>query len=120
MRRRPWPILLSVATIVVAAMLALQTYLLDGIDGWFFSRGFEEETEYAAGYSHEAFRQLRLGMAPGDVIALLGPPLERGSLGAAMETWRWSRSPGDKGYRVRAVIFDRDRVIDIFSELHVD
>ncbi len=117
---RPWRVIGVAAAILMASTLLLHAYLLDGLDGWFFSTGFEEDTEYAGGYSDDAFRSVRLGMATRDVVALLGPPLETGALGAGRETWRWSRSPGDKSYRVRVVIFDGGRAVEIHNHFDVD
>jgi len=118
-RRLVAAFLVSGAVLFVGG-ICVHLYLLDGIDGWFFSSGFTEDTEYAPGYSDKAFRKLRIGMSTGDVVALLGPPLEKGQFTASKETWRWSRSPGDRSYRIRVVIVEADRVVQIRSSFYVD
>jgi hypothetical protein len=59
-------------------------------------------------------------MATREVLALLGPPLDRGASRGTAESWRWSRSPGSRSYRVRVVVFDAERVVEIHSEFYVD
>ena len=114
----------SAAILVIGGTLSVPRYLLDGLDGWVFSRvlafGSDDETEYGAGYSDEAFAKVTLGMAARDVVSLLGPPLETRPLGGARETWRWSRSPNDGSYRMRALVIDSERVIEIHSEFRAD
>src|SRR5437764_1148905 len=102
---------LAAAVLVTSGMLAIDHYLLDGLDGWLFSGGFAEDTAYAAGYSDEAFRTVRLGMTTGDVLARLGPPLWSGLRDGARDSWRWSQSPGDQRSRVRVVVFEANRVV---------
>ena len=111
---------LAAAVFVTSGMLAIDHYLLDGLDGWVFSGRFAEDTAYAAGYSDEAFRTVRLGMTTGDVLARLGPPLWSGLRDGARESWRWSQSPGDKSYRIRVVVFEANRVVAVYSEFYVD
>jgi len=121
MRHRAWLVVVAAAIVGAGTAVTLPGYLLDGVDGWVVaSLGSQEDTEYAAGYSDEAFRRVRLGMATPDVMALLGPPLERAWLAGAKETWRWSRGVGDRTHRVRAVIFEMDRVVEIRNELSAD
>jgi hypothetical protein len=108
----------------IGGLIFVNNYLLDGIHGWFVSRvlgfGKDEDTEYSRGYSDQAFRTIKVGMTEQEVLAILGPPLERASLGGTRETWRWSRSPGSKSYRVRAVVFEARRVVAIHREFYVD
>ena len=115
---------LSAAIAVIGGTLSVPRYVLDGLDGWVISRvlafGSDDDTEYGAGYSDEAFAKVTLGMNARDVLALLGPPLETRPLGGAKETWRWSRSPNDGIYRMRAVVVDSDRVIEIHTEFRAD
>lgn len=48
---------------------------LDGLSSVLGESALEEHTIYASGYSHAAFRKLRVGMDWGEVTALLGQPL---------------------------------------------
>jgi len=120
--------LVGLALLVLVAFIGgltlLNNYLLDGIHGWFASTvldfGKDEDTEYAPGYSDQAFRTIKVGMTTQEVLAILGPPLEAASLGGTRETWRWSRSPGDKSYRVRAIVFEAGKVMKIKREFYVD
>jgi hypothetical protein len=114
----------SAAILVIGGTLSVPRYVLDGLDGWVFSRvlafGSDDDTEYGAGYSDEAFARVALGMAAHDVVALLGPPLEMRPMGGGRETWRWSRSPSEGNYRMRALVMDADRVIEIHREFRAD
>lgn len=62
---------------MMGAFTVLQYYTLDGVCGWFFTPGFADDTEYACGYSDHAFRKVRLGMSADEVLALVGPPLDK-------------------------------------------
>jgi hypothetical protein len=106
--------------LAMIAMLTGHLYLLDGLDGWLLSKGFAEESDYAAVYSDDAFRTVTHGMTTEEVLARLGAPLERGARDGARESWRWSRSRGDQSYRVRVVVFEANRVIAIYSEYDAD
>lgn len=59
-------------------------------------------------------------MSGADVSALLGPPLEKYFVKGRQEGWRWSRSPGDKSYRFRAVLFENGRVSKIIHGFYLD
>lgn len=53
----------------------LHLYLLDGLDGWFWSTGFADDTAYTPGYSDSAFRRVRWSsMTEQQVRELLGEP----------------------------------------------
>jgi|SRR6267142_1587536 len=113
-----------ILSVIVSAGFTLHYYLLDGLDGWFISTvlspAVPQDTEYAAGYSDRAFRRVRVGMAASEVLALLGPPLDKRPLEGGRETWRWSRSPGSKSYRVRVAVFEGDRVVKVLSSFYPD
>jgi hypothetical protein len=61
--------------VVVSVGATVHFYLLDGLDGWFWSRGFVEDTQYSAGYSDSGFRRVRGSMDEGQVKRLIGEPL---------------------------------------------
>jgi hypothetical protein len=93
---------------------------LDGMDGCLIAPLFGEDTEYASGYSTEAFRKLRAGMSKHEVFALLGEPLERYPAADGLGGWRWTRSPGDHSYRVRVTLFTDDRISEIVHHYYLD
>jgi hypothetical protein len=98
----------------------LNMYLLDGVAGVFWSLGFEEDTEYAPGYSDSAFRKIHKGMSRTEVLAILGPPLRTVDQGAGRESLAYSRSPRDKSYRERVVILENGKVFRIIQQFYVD
>ena len=110
--------------VLLGGLMFIHNYMLDGLDGWFASTvlgfGKSEDTEYALGYSDQAFRRVRTGMTPREVIATLGPPLDKANLSGGRETWRWSRSRRDRSYRVRAMLFFDGKVTEIRHEFYVD
>jgi outer membrane protein assembly factor BamE (lipoprotein component of BamABCDE complex) len=61
--------------LIAGSLFILHVYLLDGLDGWFFSTGFPEDTVYAKGYSDGSFRKVHKGMNREEVLKLLGSPL---------------------------------------------
>lgn len=93
---------------------------LDGLDGLFFASVLREDTEYAPRYSHQAFRRVHPGMPSQRVLELLGEPLERTPSTNQRETWRYSRSPSDSHYRLRAVQIAEGSVVGLFHEFYVD
>ncbi len=81
---------------------------------------FSEDTEYAPGYSAAAFEQLRPGMSEHEVLALVGPPLEKYSIPQSGDVWQWTRSPGSNSYRERVVVFTNGRVSATRHEFYID
>jgi outer membrane protein assembly factor BamE (lipoprotein component of BamABCDE complex) len=63
----------------IISLSVLHHYLLDGLDGWFFSAvlDFEEDedTVYAPGYTDKGFRRIKRGMTEQEVLNILGVPL---------------------------------------------
>ena len=68
--------------------------LLDGIDGWILERLYAEETEYATGYSDQAFRGITPGLTERETLSALGPPL--------LESWFYEK-PNEAAH---VIIFD--------------
>ena len=104
-------------------LLALHVYLLDGIDGWFFSKLAVggEHTRYASGYTDSAFRSVRVGMSKDEVLGLLGVPLNTWFLDPErLEVWAYTLSPSDSSYRIRVVHFREGLVVHKVSEFYVD
>jgi hypothetical protein len=95
MRRRvKRALIVSFALVILAATLHVS--LLDGVDGWLLAKLYDDDTQYAEGFSDARFRNVRVGNTEAEVIALLGPPLG--------ESWRWE----DAGREAVQVSFDRD------------
>jgi len=105
--------------VLIAGVLGLDLYLLDGLDGWFFSHTFEEDTIFAPGYSDESFRRVRLQMSMDEVRSLLGPPLAVGEVGDRT-SWAYAKSPGDKSRRIRTIVFRDDFVAKVIHRFYVD
>lgn len=110
--------------LLLAGLTLIHKRMLDGLDGWFASTvlgfGKDEDTEYAFGYSDQAFRRIKIGMTAEEVIGTLGPPLDKADLSGGLETWRWARSRRDQSYRVRVILFKDGRVIQIRTKFYVD
>ena len=92
-RRVKRTLIVSIALVVLATTLHVS--LLDGVDGWLLAKLYDDDTQYASGFSDARFRNVRVGDTEAEVIALLGPPLG--------ESWRW-----DGGREAVQVSFDRD------------
>jgi hypothetical protein len=101
-------------------MRCYDLYVLDGLMSCVLPLLFREDTEYAPGYSPAGFRSLRPGMSQDDVFDVLGPPLEKYALEGGREGWRWSRSRGDRSYRVRVAIFETGEVSEIIHKFYLD
>src|SRR5262249_24865739 len=106
--------------LVGGAVRCYPHYRLDGIASCLLAALFQEDTEYAAGYASGAFQRLRPGMMKDEVLAILGQPLHKYPVKGAREGWRWSRSPGDRSYRVRVVIFDDGKATEIIHRFYID
>jgi hypothetical protein len=109
---------------VVAALVFLHLWLLDGLDGAVFAIALREDTLYAAGYSDAAFRRVTTGMSEAQVEEVLGAPESRWAIdrsGAGPDAGaRWSYSPGDTHYRCRVILYRRGHVVTKHAEFYVD
>lgn len=65
----------TLVTALITGMLLTHRWLLDGLPGWTLATVYQDDTQYAPGYSDKAFRTVRDGMMEEEVIALLGAPL---------------------------------------------
>lgn len=87
-----------------------------------------EDTKYSLGYSHEKFKQIKLGMTEKQVIQILGEPQLR---------WRpylctnfvekrhfvglqYSESPSGSNYRLRQIYLDNGVVSEIIHYFYID
>jgi hypothetical protein len=107
--------------LVVLALGFLHFYLLDGLDGWFFSLPGKEATYYSKGYSDSGFRRIKIGMSEEDVLTILGEPLARQETPEEKQTsWRYSGRRIDTDYRERVIIFENGKVKKKISDYYVD
>jgi hypothetical protein len=107
------------ATMAVAATAALPFVMLDGWPWALMPLVWEDDTEFAPGYSPVGFWSVSAGMSPDSVMTRAGAPLDRFPEPGG-ERWRWTRSPHDSSYRERVVIFRAGRVTEKHSEFYVD
>jgi hypothetical protein len=111
--------------VFVASLVGLHLWLIDGLDGWLWSRFLTEDTKYTAGYTDSGFRRVHVGMSETEALSLLGPPqkrwyLDNRSTGGADTGERWSFSPGDTNFRCRVLLFRKGRVIEKHAEFYLD
>ena len=109
-----------VLAMVVAMLIGLNLWLIDGINGLFWGSLFKEDTVYAVAYTDSGWRAVRIGMAEDDVRRLIGQPLQVWTNEDATVSMGWSRSPGDTHYRCRALEFSKGRVAAKYAEFYVD
>jgi len=75
------------------------------------------DTEYAAGYSHESFRQITAGSSEALVYALVGQPLRTAIYEDGSKYLIYSNG---SFYRRREVLIKDGTVSKVFSELFID
>ena len=105
---------------VVGVLLALHFYTLDGLDGWFWSSGFVDDTVYAPGYSDRAFRMVKVGMSRGDVEHLLGTSIDGPTFSQGLRIERWSKAAHDGSFRERVIRYNNDVVVSKYSGFYID
>jgi hypothetical protein len=101
------------------ALSLIQTCTVDGLEGLVLAALFDEDTQFAPGFSDERFASIRRHQSPAEVLGLLGEPLLR-STDAAGVSWHFSRSPHDTHFRVRVVHFHEGTVDETLAEFSVD
>ncbi len=80
---------------------------------------FTFDTEYAPGYSEDAFRAVEIGDSSEEVLCLLGQPLRVYGLNG--EVLSYSRSPSGSNYLMRDIVLDSEgRVAEIWSQIYWD
>jgi hypothetical protein len=80
---------------------------------------FTFDTEYASGYSEEAFRAVEIGDSKEEILSLLGQPLR--VYGIDGEVQSYSRSPSGSNYLMRDIVLDSEgRVVEIRSQVYWD
>jgi hypothetical protein len=97
---------------VIGSILATLAFLV-------FVFFFTFDTEYAPGYSEEAFRAVEIGDSKEEVLSLLGQPLR--VYGMDREVQSYSRSPSGSNYLMRDIVLDSEgRVVEIRSQVYWD
>jgi hypothetical protein len=116
-RRRAW----AAAVVAAGVTVALPFIMLDSWPWALMPLVWEDDTEFAPGYSALGFWLVRPGMSRAEVVAQIGAPLRRDPpREAGEEVWRWTRSPHDSSYRERIVVFRNGHVAEKHSEFWVD
>jgi len=106
-----WRKVLGVSSVIgsVLVTLAFLTFI-------FF---FTFDTEYAPGYSEEAFRVVEIGDSKEEILNLLGQPLR--VYGLDREVQSYSMSPSGSNYLMRDIVLDSEgRVVEIRSQVYWD
>lgn len=82
------------------------------------------DTEYARGFSEQAFAQTTVGTSPSEVEAKLGKPLEVSKSPNGKETWWYSRDGkcwwGDFAWKGRALVISNGVVVEIIQQVFYD
>lgn len=108
---------------LIATLVGLHLYLLDGLGGLFFRAGLGlDTTVYARSFSDAAFRKVSVGLSTAEVLKLLVEPLDTYKIEhlPGVTGMRWSKTPCDSSYEVRVILFEQGKVIKRTSEYYVD
>jgi outer membrane protein assembly factor BamE (lipoprotein component of BamABCDE complex) len=116
--KRPDIIAVCIIALILVGCFTYQVATLDGFGGILGSIFFEDSTQYAAGYSVAAFRQVKVGMAEAEVYALLGQPLDTHSRDDT--TYLWYSKPQKSHFRDRKIMLRNGLVVDKNTEFYVD
>ena len=107
--------------LLLSAMIGIHTSLLDGLHGRLLSLALATDTEYAKGYSDDAFRRVRLGQGKEEVLGLIGEPLfKRSDATGRKERWIYSRSQTSSHYFYREVQLAGDVVSEKRHHFYID
>ena len=107
---------------LASAGIIIHKSMLDGLDGFVWSRFLQEDTVFSPGYSDNAFKQITIGMPEAEVKRLLGEPFEIYPPDEFSNRKKlcYSLSPGDTNYRIRAINIQEGCVISKHSEFYLD
>ncbi|MDA3875425.1 MAG: hypothetical protein PF795_15870 [Kiritimatiellae bacterium] len=118
--KKNWKTLFVVIGSILLVATGLNHWLIDGLEGVVWGTIFEEDTEYAEGYTGMRWRKLRVGMTDEQVISIIGEPLNTWTNKNSTVGMSWSQSPGDTHYRSRVLTFADGSVIRKHMEFYVD
>ena len=93
MKRRTFTIAILIGCVGLLTLWAHRSFL-DGIDGWILEHIYADDTEYATGYSDQAFRAIARGQTEREIRSALGPPL--------VESWSYEKP----NHEAHVIIFD--------------
>ncbi len=116
---RRWRFLIGCVGVSVLTLIWVEVRNPDGVEGLVLGALFEEDTQYAPGFSDSRFLGVEPGQSTADVKGALGEPLSRVTDDDG-ETWHFSRSPTDTHFRNRVVHFRNGVVTEAFAEFSVD
>lgn len=112
---------LAVIGLAAAVVVGLQIVTPDGVHGSTFLFLVGDDTAYAPGFTESRFARVHVGEPGAEVRRVLGEPLDVVVVTEArLETWHYTRSPGGRHYRLRAVVLEGGIVVDKISEAYVD
>ena len=82
---------------------------------------FTSDTKYSEKYTHEKFNEIKIGMSEKEVVNILGEPISKFKPHKDSRNiklinhvaYQYSYSPSSSHFRVRNVIFDQGKVIEI-------
>ena len=104
-------------TLILAAVL----YVTIGGESYFYLYP-AIDTRFAPGYSETAFEKVKVGMTKDEVLSLLGPPFDPGTVG--QNRWHYSQDGAcfwaDWAWLSRAVLFKDDRVVEKIARVYYD
>jgi len=90
----------------------------DGLKGVIADMFFEDSTQYAPGYSDNAFRTVKIGMSESQVYTLLGQPLDSHTTDGNL--YLLYSIPKKSHFRDRRVILHDGVVTEKNAEFYVD
>ena len=111
---------LIITTVTILLFINHERIKIDGISGELLSLHLRPDTKYSAGYSHEGFNMVTVGMSEKEVLEILGEPLVRWlpydhSDDEEKENWvsfQYSESPSSSHYRLRQVLFNEKGTVE--------
>ncbi len=80
----------------------------------------DRDTQYAPGYSQQAFGQIQVGDSEARVQSLIGSPLSSQDSGNGSKWLRYSCSPRSTHYRQRTICIANGSVAQIVAEMYFD
>ena len=90
---------------------------IDGYVGCILEKFYPESTNYATGYSHKKFLEIRTGMSEKEVLHILGQPIERWP-NRNVISFCYTKS--NDSYRIRQIDILNGKVIEIRGYYYLD
>jgi outer membrane protein assembly factor BamE (lipoprotein component of BamABCDE complex) len=106
-----------IGSLVLAALL----YVTMGGESYFFLYP-SIDTRFAPGYSEGGFERVKVGMTKAEVLSLLGPPFDPGTVGQS--SWHYTQDGkcfwADWAWLDRTVVFRDERVVEKIARIYYD